>query len=172
MLLIVGLLVATGCGGGGSGETAGSSITTVDATSTTAPDGPPQGAELVSISDLEEDSCFDVASDSKSMTRAAWLIDCAKPHDFEMYAIVTHRDEASGRGAAYPGTSHMADLAEQRCYDLFEAFVGVRWSISDLDIRTWWPSQQSWDNHDRKFLCAVTRSDGDAMTGTQRGTKN
>lgn len=106
------------------------------------------------------------------MARAAWLIDCAEPHRFEIYADFDFAGDHSGRGAAYPGVPVVQDQAERRCYDAFEAFVGVRWSISDLDIRTWWPTQVSWDNHDRGILCAVVATDGSALRGSQRSTRH
>lgn len=168
-LIVVSL---SSCGGSRSTD---SKTTTSDASSasasTTVPAGPPPGAELIPMRDLDEGSCFDPQSDAKSMTRAVWLVNCDQPHSYEIYADLTFEGDKSGRGATYPGEPIVQDQAERRCYELFEAFVGVRWSISDLDIRTWWPSQTSWDNHDRKILCAVTPMDRSSLKGSQRSSK-
>ena len=54
--------------------------------------------------------------------------------------------------------------------DGFEAFVGVRWTLSELDIAVWWPSEESWARADRTIVCTVMSDTGDQLTGTQRGT--
>ncbi|MCB1257011.1 MAG: septum formation family protein [Microthrixaceae bacterium] len=160
------------CGGSRSADsTATTTDTYLTSASTTVPAGPPAGAELVPMKDLEQGACFDPQSDAKSMTRAVWQVNCEEPHSYEIYAELTFEGDTSGRGATYPGVPTVQDQAERRCYELFEAFVGVRWSISDLDIRTWWPSQTSWDNHDRKILCAVTPMDRSSLKGSQRSSK-
>ena len=65
---------------------------------------------------------------------------------------MTYEGEGAGRGTDYPGAATVQDWSEQACFDRFEAFVGVRWTLSELDIAVWWPSEESW---------ASGRPDGD-----------
>lgn len=159
----------TACGGSGP-DAARTAPSTSAETSTTAPSGPPAGAQLVPMRDLKPDVCFDVLSDSKSLSRAAWRIDCAAPHDYEIFASFDYQGDKAKPVPGFPGVPAVQDEAERRCYAQFEAFVGVRWSVSELDIRTWWPTEESWAHNDRRILCAVTSVNKRSLSGTQRGS--
>lgn len=146
--------------------------TTTSTTTTEAARPPrPVSAELVAITSIDEGDCFDTHVEESSPIRAVWLIPCAELHDYEVYASFDYEgDDVQYRHPAYPGQSIVQDQAERRCYDLFESFVGARWTISELDIRTWWPSEASWTDADRRILCAVTPTDRAGMVGSQRGS--
>ena len=112
--------------------------------------------------------CFDTIDDARVTDLAVWLLDCAEPHTYEVYDVVTYEGDGAGRGTSYPGVATVQDWSEQACYDRFEAFVGVRWTISELDIAVWWPSEESWARADRSVICTVMSDTGDELTGTQR----
>jgi Septum formation len=164
------------------------------ATETTAPTGPPPGAELEGLRELEPGQCFDTVDDPVAGDKAVYLVDCADPHTYEVYDVVDYGDAdaaaaaaeggaqadedgadedsgSSGRSAGYPGAATVQNLAEQACFDRFEAFVGVRWTLSELDIQVWWPSEDSWERTDRSIICAVVSASGDPLTGSQGGTR-
>lgn len=121
---------------------------------------------------VDEGDCFDTHVEESSLIRAVWLLPCSERHDYEVYASFDYDGDVQYRHPEYPGRTVVQDQAERRCYELFEPFVGVRWVISGLDIRTWWPSETSWDNGDRRILCAVTPTDRSGMVGSQRGSAN
>lgn len=162
------LLVTTACGGdeGPAGDTSSST----PSTTTTLPR--PPSAELTAITEVEDGSCFDTHSETSSMTRAVWIVPCAERHDYEVYSTFDYEGPEIGyRHPAYPGEKVIQDQAERRCYEGFEPFVGTRWTVSKLDIRTWWPSEASWLEGDRRILCAVTPTDRTPMTGSRRGSR-
>lgn len=146
---------------------AGTSSTT--ATETTAPEGPPPGATEQGFRSLETGDCFDLIDQLDAVDRAVWLFDCATPHSFEVYDVVEYEGEGAGPGTPYPGATTVQDWAEQACFDRFEAFVGIRWTLSELEIQVWWPSEESWGRTDRAVICAVMSQTGDDLVGTQRG---
>lgn len=169
---VLAIAILTGCSGSGS-DSAGS--TTTDsvasaATATTAVPGPPPGAEVVGLRDLETGQCFEAVDDPSVSDKAVYLVDCANPHTYEVYDVVAYEGDGSGRGTEYPGVATVQNWSEQACFDRFEAFVGVRWTVSELDIQVWWPSESSWERADRTVICTVVSGTGDPLTGSQRGT--
>lgn len=121
------------------------------------------------IRDLEVNDCFDSLSDPNSADRAVWKLNCGDPHTFEVFSVIGYEGDGSGRGVPYPGATVVQNWSEQACYAQFEPFVGVRWTISELDIKVWWPSNESWDRNDRQVVCTVMPTNGTSLTGTQRG---
>lgn len=164
----------TGCGGSGSKDPGAASTPgkTPTSTSTTAPAGPPPGSELVGIVDLDSGNCFDPVTEPGSGDRAVWKLNCGDPHIYEVFGVIDYDVKGSGGGMPYPGVAVVQDWSEQMCYAQFEPFVGVRWTISELDIKTWWPSNESWDQGDRQVVCSVMSTDGSRLAGTQRGSKH
>ena len=171
-VLAVALCALLGCSDG-DGATGSDGETTTSAPAevgvTTAPAGPPPGASEVGLRDLEPGDCFDLVDDPVAADRAVWLIDCAEPHSHEVYEVVDYEGEDAGGGMPYPGVPVVQNWAEEACYDRFEAFVGTRWTLSELEIEVWWPSEESWDLMDRSVICTVFSPTGDPLTGTQRG---
>jgi hypothetical protein len=47
--------------------------------------------------------------------------------------------------------------------------VGVRWTLSELEIEVWWPSEESWGRGDRSVICTVMSATGNRLLGSQRG---
>ena len=134
------------------------------------PDAPPPGAVETGLRELETGQCFDTIDDDLVDDLAVWVFDCAQPHSYEVYDVVTYEGDGAGRGTSYPGAATVQDWSEQACYDRFEGFVGVRWTLSELDISVWWPSEESWGRADRSVICSVVSDEGDPLTGTQRAT--
>lgn len=176
MLLLTICLTAwlTGCGGSSPNDSdaADTPASTPSSTSTTVRTGPPPGSELGGIVDLDSGNCFDPVTDPGSSDRAVWKLNCGDPHTYEVFAVIDYDAKGSGGGMPYPGVPAVQDWSEQMCYAQFEPFVGVRWTISELDIKTWWPSNESWDQGDRQVLCTVMSTDGSRLAGTERGSKH
>lgn len=157
--------MVTGCGDDGVTTTTTSSVA-VSVTTSTARSSE---AELTAITDIDEGDCFDTQVSESSLIRAVWKVPCSEPHDYEVYAAFDYEGDIEYRQPAYPGQAAVQDQAEQRCYERFEPFVGTRWTISALDIRTWWPSETSWTERDRRIICAVTSTDRSPLVGSQEG---
>jgi len=154
-------------------DLAASTTTAVDVgsnTVTTSAPGPPLGSTLTGFKDLQVGDCFEELTDTATEDRAVWLLGCTQPHAYEVFLLTDYQGSGAGRGTSYPGTTTIQDFSEQVCFDQFEAFVGLRWTLSDLDIRAWWPTEESWARADRKVICTVVSQSGDKLTQTQRGT--
>ncbi|MBC7292409.1 MAG: septum formation family protein [Actinotalea sp.] len=89
-------------------------------------------------------------------------VPCGEPHDSEVYAA-TELPEGD-----YPGEEEVGAVADEFCYDEFEAFVGTSYEESALDFTTLFPTAQSWDGmDDREILCVVVDGEG-GVTGSLR----
>lgn len=172
--LIAALLAALALAGcSDASEGAGTTMPADDIptqTVTTATPGPPPGAELVGLRDLGIGQCFETVDDPDADDKAVYLANCTDPHTYEVYDVVTYEGDGAGRGTDYPGTDTVQNWSEQACFDRFEAFVGVRWTLSELDISVWWPSEESWARADRTIICTVVSGTGDTVVGSQAGT--
>lgn len=158
--------VLAGCGDDGPDAEG----TTTTAAATTAPPtpGPTSDGVAVGWAELSAGDCFDIVDDPDAADLAVWRIDCADPHRYEVYDVVDLDIEVPV-GGGYPGADVIRGRAEELCVERFEAFVGVRWTVSELDLEVWWPSENSWGRGDSSAICAVMELSGEPMTGTRRG---
>jgi hypothetical protein len=90
-------------------------------------------------------------------------VDCAQPHDFEVYA------EFDLAGTDYPGEQAVSDQGDAGCFDAFEPFVGLAYESSTLDYTFYSPTQESWtDGGDRLISCLIA-DPSTQVTGSLRG---
>ncbi|WES65746.1 septum formation family protein [Microbacter sp. GSS18] len=90
------------------------------------------------------------------------VVPCSDPHADEVYYA---HDFADGE---YPGDDAVFEEAAGVCVDEFEAFVGVAYDDSALDVYPIYPTADSWAQGDREALCLVYDPAGD-VTGTLAG---
>ncbi|TDQ51596.1 septum formation family protein [Actinorugispora endophytica] len=90
-------------------------------------------------------------------------VDCAEPHDSEVYASHMIAD------GAYPGEDAIYTEAEEVCTTEFETFVGMAYLDSELDFEYLYPTEDSWNElDDREILCMVVDPAGQT-TGSLEG---
>jgi hypothetical protein len=112
---------------------------------------------------LEVGDCFDDPPSLGSVTSVD-VIDCAEPHDNEVYFVGPY----PGTGE-FPGDEAIRDAAVDACLESFEDFVGIPYEVSRFDVFALWPSEESWEATDRDIVCAVYDVDGEKLTGSVRG---
>lgn len=92
------------------------------------------------------------------------LVDCAEPHDSEVYA----RGESAA--PAFPGFDALDDELAEFCQgESFTEFIGIPYTESRLQTSGYFPSQESWADGDRELLCTVWDEDG-RVSGSLRGS--
>ena len=117
-----------------------------------------------SVFSLQEGDCFNDPSSFDQVSEVD-TVDCAEPHDNEVYLISRYQG-----GGSYPGAAAMEQAAFTACLGAFEDFVGAPYETSRFDIAALWPSQESWDEAgDRDIICAVYDLTGAKVTGSIRG---
>ncbi len=94
-------------------------------------------------------------------------VDCAKPHDLEVFALV---DDPAPRAAKYPGKELMDREANVACPPQFESYVGIPYDQSQLAVPFYVPTKEAWEANSRRLLCTVSAKTG-KLTGSVKGTK-
>ncbi|MGF1599572.1 MAG: septum formation family protein [Acidimicrobiales bacterium] len=140
------------------------------AVSCTSDDGPERDAEgavvtggSLEAADLRVGDCFN-GSEGEAVTTVD-VVPCGDEHEFELY----HRFDLPD--GDYPGSEALEDRWLQGCLAEFEAFVGVSFDESMLDISGIIPTERTWTElDDREVLCSVTPLDDSPLVGSVRGT--
>jgi hypothetical protein len=89
---------------------------------------------------------------------------CSERHSDEIYASGSLAD------GAYPGTSAVEVAARDLCLAEFEAFVGIPYDDSVLDIGYLTPTESAWTDGDRKVLCTIF-DPAEEVTGSLRSAE-
>ncbi len=118
-----------------------------------------------SVFELGVGDCF---NDQEDLTQAevssVETVDCSEPHDNEIYY------EYSMTDAVFPGNDPALQAASLRCLDQFDAFVGIDYLDSALDLFPITPTTESWAEGDRVVYCALYALDLSRLTGSMRGS--
>ncbi|MGA0894447.1 MAG: septum formation family protein, partial [Ilumatobacteraceae bacterium] len=115
---------------------------------------------------IEVGDCFDFPTD----TANAVEIDCAMPHEGEMFVV-----DASlaflGESATYPTDDEWNDIASELCDSKFERYTGVdpMDPTSDLSYVFLFTLEADWVYPESRLLsCAVVMYDGTRLTDSVR----
>lgn len=146
----VGLLLLTGC----------SSTNADDAERND--DGSVVASGEVGVNKLQLGDCFDQAAESEAV-EAVEAMPCEEPHDQEVFYLGALPDEE------FPGDQVAADLVAEQCIAVFETYVGQPYTDSTLDIAYIYPSEDSWSDGDRGYVCSLFDVDQNQLTGSMRG---
>ncbi len=104
--------------------------------------------------------CFDDVADGQISDLPT--VPCGEPHDNEVYAEYTFTEPT------YPGDAVVETTASEECIAQWEAFVGMAYEESTLEVFPIYPTEQSWDGGDRLVTCAIWDPAG-KITGTLAG---
>lgn len=118
------------------------------------------------VMSLQVGDCFDDPQDLDEVVFDVAAVPCSGPHDNEVFAV-----QALGAsfGDSYPGDDALSNHTYEVCSGvLFDSFVGTSYVDSSLEVFTFTPTQESWDEGDREFVCALYRLDFAKLTGTAR----
>ena len=119
-----------------------------------------------SVFDLGIGDCFNDQADlTQTQVSAVPTVDCAEPHDNEIYF------EYSMSGSTFPGENAILEEASTRCLTAFEPFVGNNYADSFLEIFPITPTAGSWAEGDRVVYCALYAIDLSKLTGSMRGSR-
>ena len=113
-------------------------------------------ARTVTIEDLKAGDCIsDVATDtqdSQKVATEATVVDCSTPHKYEMLGT---GDSTATTFAEADTTAEISKI----CEPLMNSYVGSPSKASSYKILGVTPSQESWDQGDRTFVCLAQNAD-------------
>lgn len=112
-------------------------------------------------------TCLDVTDELGAEVTKLPVIDCAKPHSDEIFAVV----DFGAEGDVFPGLQALETYARQVCVRDFEPYVGTSVFDSTLNFSYLTPTLSSWNDHkDRAVLCVLRDADLTPLTGSMKGT--
>ena len=121
----------------------------------------------VSVYELDPGDCLSLPDDGDAPIEELPLRDCDEPHDAEVYAIADLTTDAE----SYPGMDVVAANTERICRgDAFERYVGTDVESSRYGYYYLFPSDESWEQGDREYICMVISLDGSSLTGSAEGS--
>ena len=98
-------------------------------------------------------------------------MDCAGPHQKEIYLLTEHPARA---GAPWPGDQEMDAFATAECYGAFSACGGESYELSELELGFLTPSRTNFEDDVARFRgvhCYVHLGGDAELVGTARGSK-
>ena len=115
---------------------------------------------------LSVGDCLNDAAEAGDVSTVP-VVDCAEPHDSEIYASIRMDD------AEYPGLEATIAAADADCRAAFESFVGIPSDNSIYSYATLYPTESSWDGGDREILCRIALAGADGaieqVSGSLKG---
>lgn len=116
-----------------------------------------------SVFSIDVGTCFD--DTEAEQVSSVPEVDCSEPHDNEVFALINYTESES-----YPGEDTMNERGKELCIAQFDAYVGLSYPESDLEVYPITPSETSWNNQDdREIICALYALDLSKLTGSMRG---
>ena len=117
------------------------------------------------MNDLRVGDCGDWPQGS--VVISVTLHPCDEPHDFELYAVVSHPD---GPKELYREKSLQA-WSLQACFERFEPYFGVALEDSrTLTVSYFYPPEAAWRDGDRIVQCALQPAgEGARLIGSRNG---
>lgn len=107
----------------------------------------------ITVGDCFDETSGDVVADIPT-------IDCALPHDYEVYASID-LDKA-----VWPGDDEIFALADEACYAPFTTWVGVPFDDSSLDYTYYVPTEDGWNDYDDREVSCIVFDPAGKVTGT------
>lgn len=132
-----------------------------DASASAAPTADPEEVEAL---ELEVGDCIFQDALSGDQVSEATTVDCAAPHDAEIFAALTHAD------GDYPGEETIRAEAEEFCVAEFEKFIGMSFWDSALNMTSLYPTSPSWTFADDRISLCILLLD-EEVTGSMAGAK-
>ena len=130
-------------------------------------DGTLASAGTVSVDDLRVGDCFDTGDEEEIADVDG--VPCDEPHGYEVFSVEQH--DAS----SYPTDAEMEAIFMNQCEPAFESYVGVPYADSAIYASMITPSEGSWDDGGREFVCYLFEPADDSLeevvplTGSMRG---
>lgn len=123
------------------------------------------GPQNVAVGDLLTGDCFnDPDADQVGDIRVVEVVPCDHPHDTEIYHSFTLTE------GARPVNEELEEFAAGQCFPAFDAFVGIQFEISELDLFLLTPSEDQWNAGHRTLHCVLFNLDLSELVGSARGT--
>ena len=120
-------------------------------------------AGTVSVEELQVGDCFVPATDADEISEVD-AKPCGEAHEYEIYHVTTW-----DRDGAYPSDDDWFTFIVDSCDPAFEAYVGLEYMASVLEVIPLTPTEEGWADGDRVLQCALVDPTNASLTSSQRG---
>ena len=124
-------------------------------------DGALQGAGTLNLDDLRAGDCFNSGDETEIADVDG--VPCGEPHEYQVFAVGRHES------ASLPSDAEMETVFRSVCEGPFGTFVGEPYATSALWATMITPSQESWDDGDRTYICVLYDPEDAALTESMEG---
>ena len=126
-------------------------------------DGSLTTAGTVDVTELRVGDCFN--SDEEAEIAEVDGVPCDEAHEYEIFAVDTYQADA------LPGDAQMEAVFLSVCNEPFQAYVGAPYASSEIYAKMITPSEDSWADGDRTFMCVLYDPENDQLTESMRGAE-
>jgi hypothetical protein len=128
-------------------------------------DGSSETGENTDVFALMVGDCLDDPQADGDEVFDVNTVDCAAPHDNEIYDSVLLPD------GEFPGAESIDASSSAECVASFASFAGIEYADSvRLEYFPFYPTESSWKNGDREILCAIYALDESGVPTKTTGT--
>jgi len=125
-------------------------------------DGSLASAGTVSVDELRVGDCFDTTAEGEISDVDG--VPCTEPHEYEVFELATYEGDGT-----YPPDSALEGIFTQICEPAFEPYVGTAYATSEIYGNMISPSEESWADDDRSFICVLYDPDDTELTESLEG---
>lgn len=126
-----------------------------------SPSGGLENAATIPVTDLQVGDCFN-AADETEITEVAG-VPCTHAHAYEVYHVADHHS------STFPTDAEMEAIFADLCVASFEAYVATPYATSEIYASMITPSESSFEDGDREYVCYLFDLADDTLTTSQRG---
>ena len=114
--------------------------------------------------ELQSGDCFnDPEPGELGAIQEVEVLPCDLPHDNEIFYSFTLAD------GAMPPQDQVFELSASQCLPAFDAFVGIDFELSEMDVFPLTPTPEQWDDGHRTVHCVLFNLDLGDLVGSARG---
>jgi Septum formation/Domain of unknown function (DUF4190) len=107
----------------------------------------------VRATDVKVGDCIETTPADMANVKMLPKVSCDKPHEGEVYALLPVS------GDTFPGQTALRDQYEKKCVSELDAYSSKAAADSAYQIFVLYPTQQTWDQGDRRVACLTITQD-------------
>jgi hypothetical protein len=114
-------------------------------------DGAVNAGGTLSVTDLQVGDCF--TTGGEELISDVDAVPCSEPHKYEVFGVRNHDGPLPLTDASYESAFNSLCLAD------FESYVGASWTSSEIYADMITPSEESYADGDREYICFLYEPD-------------